>query len=325
MMKNRLILFVLTALTLSSCTRYYGIDEGIDFATGEKIQTKRTLDSPPRIIWIKRYPGCKDLYKKYDLSYPTPILFYFCGTEYSKFGTICGDAAPCEYYRFFDIIRWYNPPPGEAKKIFNRCIEMYKRNAKDEEVKAYLTERFNYYNDPLMKELLDKIIKDTRKAQNINEFRNSHRQLVDYLKRHRKSYPHQLNEGLLELIQKYDNSDFFLQEYLNAPDKENAFRLGYSLCGNDDYFDSELISKAFRELEKVKKLNGFLAVALPPDMPPLPPAASLSSGKPIRINQHTAETMKDLPQREAALRFAVQPKYIKAYYKQKKSADKRRP
>jgi hypothetical protein len=314
---NRFIFYILTALTLSSCSQYYGIDSGIDFATGESIQTKRTLDNTPKLIWTKRYPGCKEFYEKYGLSYPNPIIFYFCGTEYSEHGTICWDGAPCEYYRFFDIIRWYKPSTEEANEIFKHCIEMYERKAKQEEVKAYLTGRFNHYNDPLMKKLLLEIMKDTGNPQNIFKFRDNQRQLVDYLKRHRKEYPPKLNKGFLDLIQEYDRSDFFLMEYLYYPSKENAFRLGYSLCGNDDYFDENLISSAFIELEKAKKLDEFLAIALPPVMPPLPPEASHDSGL-IRLDQHTSETMKGLTHREAALRFAVQHKHIKTYYKQKK-------
>lgn len=164
--------------------------------------------------------------------------------------------------------------------------------------------------------MIEEILTDCQDYKNINNFRDNHSRIVDYLKRHRKEYPVKLDNGLLELIQKceYDWSDFFLLEYLSNPSQDNALRLGIRIC-REDYCDSPFLAGAFKQLEEKKMLNGFLAITLPPDLPQLPPP--ISPRMPRRSNQYTDESFNGLPRREEALQFVVHSGIINTYLQKK--------
>lgn len=314
-----LLISILSALILTSCSSYT-IYSGFDFATGESISTKLYEDSK-ETAWTKRFPGNKSLYEKYQLHYSSPILFYFGGECYTWYGKIngCVDGY-VPYYMFISILQQFNPPENEAQEMFEKCIEMYKQRTDNKKVSAYLTERFNHYHDPLIKEMLAPIILDCKKFNNEVTFRNNKTYLIDYLKRHRKEYPLNLDKELLNLIIETDTyTDFFLYEYMFNPTIDNAVKLGFSMSLQND--NPNFINTVFNELEKAKRLDNYLNIVIPPNLPSLPPP--VRGDVPHLISQYTNETFKDLPRREAALQILTYPQYINEYLKNKYKTDSR--
>ena len=94
--------------------------------------------------------------------------------------------------------------------------------------------------------------------------------------------------------------------YIN-PSQENLFELGRSLCWQGKY--SVGADMAFKKLAKAGKLDDFLKIIMPEDLPELPGPSQPIIKNNIKIYpsgyKYYEQTFKDLPHRKEALHFLM--------------------
>jgi hypothetical protein len=189
---------------------------------------------------------------------------------------------------------------------------MYLNKTHSKEVRAYLKQQYDRYNEPNMQKMWKEIIAAPTKTENRYKYFENRSDLINFFRKHRDNYPKQLSPKVIDLIQKNYPESFFIDEYLINPSKANAIELGRSLCWEGK--SGEYIGMAFPKLDKAGKLDDFLKIIMPDDLPELPGPSLPIIKNNIKIYpsgyKYYAHTFKNLPHRKEALHFLMHPLYI---------------
>ncbi len=285
-----------------------------DLATGEYVITTYR-----RLIFTswgyeKRIPYSRQLYQRYNIGYNKPLLILSAVSGYPLFGRRRGPEVDCNvpHAMICNIMKRFSPPEKEVKILYKHCVDMYLNKTHSKEVRSYLKQQYDRYNEPNMQKMWKEIMADPTKPENGYKFFENSDDLVCFFRKYRADYPRQLSPEVMDLIQRNYPDLFFMDEYLYNPSLENLFELGRSLCWQGKY--SGRADMAFKKLDKAGKLDDFLKIIMPKDLPKLP-GPSLPTIKnnvkfyPGGYNYYT-HTFRDIPNRQAALHFLMHPLFI---------------
>ena len=315
--------FMFLAATLFSADIDYWLVAGFDLATGEFVLDKRS-GADNRLISRERMPGHRDLYEKYQLSCPEPVIVFINTTGYRfewcrivtahhgwKFWkwryyilrdrpVMCGDGLAVELM-FPDILQTCDPSVEKAQRIFAETIRLHKAGDR-EAVGEYLLESYDRLKaEEYLRIAEDDLNKPDRPTSRLGE--RDREAILRQLVRERDKYPDPLPKYFYEEALRSDYGiavfePFFLAEFERAPMPLNALMLALTIRQPEP---------VFKELYEKKLLDSFVQLSYPEKLPPLPPP--LPDGSMVRILPDTdgsgymENEYQSLPYRERLLQW----------------------
>jgi len=322
-----------------------------DFATGEDVNHKHYRNGKKKFTRAPyeghsslRLEGLPDLYKKYGLSHPKPLLVLIWARGLDKNGKeldhVHGPGVVDEY--FFRMLKECKDlPPEEVKAIFAHSVALHKAE-KDEEITAYQRKEYIRYSAPRLREQVNAFLKTpvwpSHRFWGLDGWYTEAAEY--YFIEYRDEFPEVLPRPFYQYVLDYKGSahalrgglsGFFHAEYRKYPTAMNAFLVAYLntheqaqdwLIKGDYYmfvFGNSSLEGFFKGYHAAGVLDTFLQTVMPEGLFPIT-RDDLPKRHPSPFSKFSADDLwnrfSDVPYGNALLLWIVHSKMLKTHFRE---------